>query len=145
MPIASQRIPGEGMTVSKLHVVLSGTGERFGNISRAIMAPNGSGAARDSFARTDNVRRNAEVSLGGEHAAGPREASDDFVEDEKHVVAIGRCRARIWKYSGVGVMIPPVFPMGSTRIPATVSGSSLTITSSKQRAAKRLASSQEGK
>ena len=36
----------------------------------------------------------------------------------------------IWKYSSVGVMMPPVLPIGSTMTPATVSGSSPMMTSS---------------
>ena len=51
----------------------------------------------------------------------------------------------IRKYSSVGVMMPPVLPIGSTMTPATVSGSSCTITSSIDCAANRLHSSQVGK
>ena len=55
---------------------------------------------------------------------------------------ISRSRAR---YSSVGVMMPPVLPIGSTMTAATVSGSSATIASSTVAAAKRLHSSQVGK
>ena len=52
---------------------------------------------------------------------------------------------RIRKYSAVGVITPPVLLTGSRITPATVSGSSWTMTSSTCCAAKRLHSSQSSK